>query len=86
MSLHGWIKTPQLLLPQNRCRCSRLLIREGGSCLDSGLVDISAKAGYALVGAGQADPYAQALEYYQVIFYVSIPCNSYSHPEQFDRE
>ena len=39
-----------------------------GSRVDSRLVDISAKAGYALVGAGQTDPHAQASEYYQVIF------------------
>ena len=39
-----------------------------GTRLDSRLVDISAEAGYALVGAGQTDPYAQASEYYQVIF------------------
>lgn len=39
-----------------------------GSRVDSRLVDISAKAGYALVGAGQTDPYAQASEYYQVNF------------------
>ena len=39
-----------------------------GSRVDSRLVDISAKAGYALVGAGRSDPYAQASEYYQVIF------------------
>lgn len=38
-----------------------------GSRVDSRLVDISAKAGYALVGAGRTDPYAQASEYYQVI-------------------
>ena len=39
-----------------------------GSRVDSRLVDISAKAGYALVGADRTDPYAQASEYYQVIF------------------
>ena len=39
-----------------------------GSRVDSRLADISAKAGYALVGAGRTDPHAQASEYYQVIF------------------
>ena len=39
-----------------------------GSRVDSHLVDISAKAGYDLIGAGRTDPYAQASEYYQVIF------------------
>lgn len=39
-----------------------------GSRVDSRLDDISAKAGYALVGAGRTDPYAQASEYYQVIY------------------
>ena len=39
-----------------------------GSRVDSRLNDISAEDGYALVGAGRADPYAQASEYYQVIF------------------
>ena len=38
-----------------------------GSRVDSRLADISAKDGYALVGAGRTDPYAQASEYYQVI-------------------
>ena len=39
-----------------------------GSLEDSRLADISAEAGYALVGAGRTDPHAQASEYYQVIF------------------
>jgi hypothetical protein len=60
-----------------------------GSRVDSHLVDISAKAGYDLVGAGRTDPYAQASEYYQVIFLYWHTLKQliyYSHPEQFDRE
>ena len=40
-----------------------------GSRVDSRLVDISAKTGYALVGAKRADPHAQASEYYEVFIF-----------------
>ena len=49
---------------------------ESGSRVDSRLVDISASAGYALVGAMRTHPHAQASEYYQVFFfYIGILCN-----------
>ena len=40
-----------------------------GSRVDSRLVDISARTGYALVGAKRTDPHAQASEYYQVLIF-----------------
>ena len=59
-----------------------------GSRVDSHLVDISAKAGYALVGAIRTHPHAQASEYYQVFFstLAYFATGHYSHSEQFDRE
>ena len=39
---------------------------QSGSRVDSGLVDLSARTGYSLVGAKRTDPHAQASEYYQV--------------------
>ena len=40
-----------------------------GSRVDSRLVDISARTGYALVGAKRTDLHAQASEYYQVFIF-----------------
>ena len=60
-----------------------------GSRVDSRLVDVSARTGYALVGAKRTDPHAQASEYYQV-FAFKLTCFffRYSHPSpgQFDWE
>ena len=51
-----------------------------GSRVDSRLVDISARSGYALVGAKRTDPHAQASEYYQVfIFHFSFYFFRYLH-------
>lgn len=40
-----------------------------GSRVDSRLVDVSARTGYALVGAKRTDSHAQASEYYQVFIF-----------------
>ena len=59
-----------------------------GSRVDSRLVDISARTGYALVGAKRTDPHAQASEYYQVpiskLSYLIVFFFRNSHFEQFD--